>query len=178
MDNKPNIINDAKLQAYFNDINKRGLNPRPLLEKLGTIAFQAVEENFKQQGRPKWASLKRGTIEERNKSGYTGPILQKTGTLKRYITKKIPDTSAVVGTNLDYAAIHHYGGKINHPGGTKYGYYKGGGFGWKKKDNPKYMGITGPHTINIKARPFVHVTPEDIDEMVDETGDFLIEDQK
>jgi len=169
------LIEDAKLRAYFSQIKQKGLNPKPLMEKLGTIVFQAVEENFSQQGRPKWASLTSKTLESRAEKGYTGPILQRTGTLKRSITKKITDTSAIVGTTLDYAAIHHFGGKINHPGGTKYGYYKGGGFGWKKKSNPKYIGITKPHNIDMKARPFVHVMAEDINEMVEETGKFLID---
>lgn len=158
-------VDDSAFKKYLDKLEERGSNLGPLLAKVGEIAFEAVQENFDEQGRPKWVSLKSETIKEREKLGYTGPILQRTGKLKRSITKKITSDSAIIGTNLEYAAIQHFGGTIRHPGGTKYGFYKDGTVGWKKKDNPKFIGKTKPHSITIPARPFITVIQEDIDEM-------------
>jgi len=109
-------INDANLRQYFSELKSKGLNPQPLLEQLGGIIQDAVADNFDQQGRPAWTPLKATTIKDRNKHGYNGPILQNTGKLKRSITRKVTTNYVTVGTNLEYAAIHNFGGPcgVNH----------------------------------------------------------------
>jgi len=103
-------INDVEVEKYFNTVHNKGVSLTPLLEQLGSIIQDAIGDNFAEEGRPSWQPLKASTIKERNKLGYTGPILQRTGKLKRSITRKVGPNYVVVGTNLEYAAIHNFGG--------------------------------------------------------------------
>jgi phage virion morphogenesis protein len=103
-------INDTVVQKYFRDVENKGKTVAPLLEQLGSIIQDAIGDNFEQQGRPAWQPLKASTLKERTKLGYTGPILQRTGKLKRSITRKTGTNFVIVGTNLEYAAIHNFGG--------------------------------------------------------------------
>lgn len=60
-----------------------------------------------------------------------------------------------VSTDVPYAAIHEYGGSINHPGGTPYMIVDGGRILFLKKGDARAIGVTKGHVINIPARPYV-----------------------
>lgn len=80
----------------------------------------AVEENFKQEGRPEWTKLKDSTIKLRTQKGYwPGKILQTRGELAASITSNYDESSAIVGTNKVYAAIHQFGGDAGRNKKTK-----------------------------------------------------------
>ena len=65
-------------------------------------------------------------------------------------------------TNASLGAIHEFGADINHPGGTSYGFaskaaaernevrFLKSGSGYAE------LGVTGPHTVNIPARPWLN----------------------
>jgi phage virion morphogenesis protein len=74
------------------------------MRQISEIMRDAVEENFEQEGRPKWKPSKRA-----QKQG--GKTLQDTGSLASSISMKFTRNTAVVGTNKKYAAIHQFGGK-------------------------------------------------------------------
>lgn len=65
---------------------------------------------------------------------------------------------------LKIAAIHEFGGTIQHPGGTPYGYKtqkdaeKGQVRFLKKGEGYMVLGETQPHTIEIPARPYIRST--------------------
>jgi phage gpG-like protein len=61
------------------------------------------------------------------------------------------------GINLDvvpYAAIHEFGGTINHPGGTPYRVIDGRTV-FVRKSEGKGLRKTQPHEIKIPARPYL-----------------------
>ncbi len=61
-----------------------------------------------------------------------------------------------LGSKLKYAAIHEYGGTIQHPGGTPYIVTGKGALFMKKDGNyPENVKFTKPHPITIKARPYL-----------------------
>ena len=110
-----------------------------------------------------WERLKSATSKRRikkipkkkRKKGFK--ILQDDGTLRQSMTVdgsegQETDTqgdTVSLASNIEYAAIHNFGGTINHPG-TENGFGKG---------------IKIPaHKINIKARPFDQFTPTHIEE--------------
>ena len=94
-----------KLQEYMRD-------RRPLMREIAGIMLNAVEENFAQEGRPRWKPLSPRTIKAREKKGYwPGAILQMRGELAASISTYSDKDSAVVGTNKVYAGIHQFGGK-------------------------------------------------------------------
>lgn len=69
------------------------------------------------------------------------------------------DTGFVIdyGSKLPYAAIHEYGGVINHPGGTPY-FIKNGELRFVRKRHPLAAKLpkTKPHIITMPARPYLN----------------------
>src|SRR5574344_167173 len=86
---------------------------KPLMKNIAGIMADAVEENFEQEGRPdKWQELAESTIKKRKKTKHwPGKILQVEGQLATSITTQYDNESAVIGSNLAYAAIHQLGGQ-------------------------------------------------------------------
>lgn len=86
---------------------------KPLMKNIAGIMADSVEENFEQEGRPdKWQELAESTIKKRKKTKHwPGRILQVEGQLATSITTQYDNESAVIGSNLAYAAIHQLGGQ-------------------------------------------------------------------
>ncbi|QDP56528.1 MAG: hypothetical protein Tp118SUR00d2C21406351_34 [Prokaryotic dsDNA virus sp.] len=65
-------------------------------------------------------------------------------------------------TNASLGAIHEFGAEVNHPGGTSYGYASKAAANRNEvrflKSGSGYMelGVTGPHTVSIPARPWLN----------------------
>ena len=83
-----------------------------------------------------------------------------TGRLRRsvhYRMSRIPAPKAKVGTNVKYAKIHEYGGKIDHPGGTAYFPTEKGQvrFISNKAAAGHNYPRTQAHKIKIPPRPFL-----------------------
>lgn len=76
------------------------------------------------------------------------------------------DTGFVIdyGTSLPYAAIHEYGGVINHPGGTPF-FIKNKTLHFVSKRNPLAARLpkTKPHTITMPARPYLNPAVQEFD---------------
>ncbi|GAB4442539.1 MAG: phage virion morphogenesis protein [bacterium] len=105
-------IDDSKLKAEMEKLIQRAKDRRPLMRQIAGIMHRAVEENFAEQGRPRWKPLSAKTIDQRQKRGYwPGAILQMRGELAVSISQSSDNDKAVVGTNKVYAAIHQFGGK-------------------------------------------------------------------
>lgn len=118
----------------------------PLMRNIAAIMADAVEENFAQEGRPKWQGLAPSTIAQRRKRGkWPGQILRvSSGGLAQSMSQHSDNDSAVVGTNKKYAAIHQFGGMAGR--GRK---------------------------VNIPARPFLALTAEDEREIEHAAQDYL-----
>lgn len=80
----------------------RGLddNRYLLMRRLAGTMHKAVMTNFRQGGRPKWLGLKYRD----------GKPLSDTGTLRQSIAGFYDRDTALVGTNMEYAAVHNFGG--------------------------------------------------------------------
>lgn len=140
-------IDSAKLVAALRRLAAAGRDLSPAMRAAAGLMHDAVEENFEQEGRPKWKSLAKPTIKQREKEGsWPGKILQRSGGrgLVGSITKHSDATSAVVGTNSVYAAIHNFGGKAGRG-----------------------------HKVEIPAREFLHLEPEDEDAIEKSFARFL-----
>ena len=104
-------IDNKELNQVLGKLFEKTTDLRPLMKNIAGIMADAVEENFKQEGRPEWAKLKDSTIKLRTQKGYwSGKILQMRGELAASITSEYSENSAIVGTNKTYAAIHQFGG--------------------------------------------------------------------
>ena len=73
-------IDNKEVNRKLLDLATRGENLRPLMKNIAGIFAYSTEENFKEEGRPKWQDLAESTKKQRKKKGtYPGLILQVTG---------------------------------------------------------------------------------------------------
>ena len=105
-------IDNKKVEKALLEIAQKTSNLRPLMKNIAGIMADSTEENFKVEGRPKWKDLSEKTKTARKKTGhYPGQILQVSGQLALSVTTQYDDSSAVIGSNKVYAAIHQLGGQ-------------------------------------------------------------------
>lgn len=132
-------LDNKLIQNKLLDLAKKTENLRPLMKNLAGILSFSTEENFKEEGRPKWKEWSETTKKYRKKvKKYPGQILQLNGNLASSVTTYYDDNSAVIGSNLPYAAIHQLGGKA----------------GKKRK-------------VNIPARPYLFLSESEQNEIID-----------
>lgn len=143
-------------------------NRRELMGRLAGVMHRAVEDNFESEGRPAWQGLHPGTVAARRKAGKDGKILQRDGALAASITPFHDDSQAVVGTNVAYAAIHQFGGQTK-PHVIKPRYKRALAFGGVIVRQVQHPGS------KIPARPFLVLTPEDGQDLVEEAQHYLRE---
>ncbi len=104
-------LDNKEVESRLLDWVKRSENLRPLMKNIAGIMADSTEENFKEEGRPKWKDLSEKTKTARRKTGhYPGQILQVSGQLAMSITTQYDNESAVIGSNKVYAVIHQLGG--------------------------------------------------------------------
>lgn len=139
-------IDNKEVESKLLDLAQKSENLRPLMKNIAGVFAYSTEENFKEEGRPdKWTDLAESTKKQRTKTGhYPGQILQVSGQLASSISTYYDNDSAVIGSNLDYAAIHQLGGQA---GRNK--------------------------SVEIPARPYLQLTPEDFEEILGVTENFL-----
>ena len=139
-------IDNQEVSKRLLELAHKGKNLRPLMRNIAGIFAYSTEENFANEGRPdKWLDLSERTKKQRKKSGHwPGQILQVSGQLASSISTYYDDESAIIGSNLDYAAIHQLGGQAG-----------------KKK------------AVSIPARPYLKLTNDDFDEIMEITEKYL-----
>lgn len=139
-------IDNNDVERKLLELAQKSENLRPLMKNIAGIFASATEENFKNEGRPdKWVELSDATIKHRKKiRKYPGMILQVSGQLASSVNTFYDKDSALIGSNLDYAAIHQLGGPA----------------GKNKK-------------VEIPARPYLKLTDDDFNEILDATKNFL-----
>lgn len=131
------IDNKAVNERLF-ELAKRGENLRPLMKNIAGVFAYSAEENFENEGRPKWTGLKEITKKARTKiKKWPGKILQVEGMLASSLSTQYDENSAIIGSNLPYAAIHQKGGKA----------------GKNKK-------------VEIPARPYLQLSEDDFSEIL------------
>ena len=105
-------LDNKKVEEALLELAQKTSNLRPLMKNIAGIMADSTEENFKEEGQPKWQDLSEVTKTARRKTGhYPGQILQVSGQLALSITTQYDDESAVIGSNKVYAAIQQLGGQ-------------------------------------------------------------------
>lgn len=154
------------LNALRRAANEMG-NTRPLMRSVAGIMFRAVEDNFEQEGRPKWQDLHPGTKLARAKQGtWPGKILQRSaGGLASSIVQSFDEHQSVVGTNKIYGPIQQFGGRTR-PHVIRPKTKRALSFGGIVVRQVNHPGS------NIPARPFLRLTPRDMRDIVLRANDF------
>ena len=99
-----------ELQGKLERLSKALENKTPLLRRVANTLQNVTEESFDKQASPfgeKWKPNAPKTLQKKRGN----KILIQSGLLSQSFTQKVTGSSAQVGTNKEYAAIHQFGGK-------------------------------------------------------------------
>ncbi|EQA07874.1 phage virion morphogenesis protein [Glaesserella parasuis] len=143
------INNSDKILAILSEMAKVTRHREPLMRDIAGTMRKAVLDNFEAGGRPSWAGI-------HHRSGIP---LNDSGNLKGSIQQVSDNDKAIVGTNEAYAAIHQFGGVIT-PKKGKYLVFKIGDR-WVMTDK-----------VEIPARPFLMLTPQDDEDILQDVQDY------
>lgn len=128
---------------------------QPLMRALSEDLYDAVMENFEQEGRPRWLPIDR-----------VGKILQQSGPLAASIDSDADNDQAVVGTNVVRARIHQQGG-TTRPHVIRPCDKKALAFNGRVVKRVNHPGST------IPARPFLSLTDQDYQALAHTVNDYL-----
>jgi phage virion morphogenesis protein len=165
-------------------LQERLAAPSDLSHRIGEYMQEAIQRRFSDQRAPDgtpWQEL--DPAYAKRKKYNRDKVLTLRGYLRRSIRYQPnlsgPD-SAVIGTNLEYAAIHQFGGEIQAPerqGTVRLRSVAGRVLFAKKKQT---RGVTAKdvtikaHTIKIPARPFLGVSDQERVHLADIVRDWLM----
>lgn len=159
-----------------NDIDSRvtaalerlaNLDADALLEDIGEGMLLTTEARFEAErdpdGQP-WEPLKPATRKRKRNPR----ILTESARLRGRIVREIRGGKLYIGTNLKYAPIHQFGGKIEKPERQTTLYFRqsktgevGNRFVKKRKSNFAQEATIGAHEFEMPARPYLGVSAED-----------------
>ncbi|MDX9746360.1 MAG: phage virion morphogenesis protein [Syntrophales bacterium] len=147
-------IQDRAVRDALAELARRGRDNREMMLDIGEVVRTSVEDNFEAQGRPeRWKQSGRVVREG-------GQTLSKSARLRRSFTVAAENGCVTVGTNVECAAIHQFGGKtkphtiVPRPGKALY---------WPGAAHPVRV-VKHPGS-DIPARPFLMVQDEDWEEI-------------
>ncbi len=112
-------VQDEAIQSVLARLSQRTRNLRPAMKAAGDELVALTAQRFREQDDPwgkRWQALKPSTIRARRKGAGPGgaQILRDTGVLSNSFSARADATSVTVGTNVPYAAIHQFGGTVQH----------------------------------------------------------------
>lgn len=103
--------NKDQIQKGLQEIANKAKHKKKIFRELSQTMLDYIERAFDTEGESmgeKWKNWSEKYYERvRKKIG--GDILTKNGDLRTSIRRKVTEDSAVVGTNMVYAAIHNFG---------------------------------------------------------------------
>jgi len=157
----------------------------PVMRVIAGLLEDRTAENFATESGPlgKWPAIK----PPKNKARTHPKILRDTSRLKASITTRYSETTAEIGTNVIYAAIHQFGGDIDMPARSQQSYFKqhedgtvGRLFVRKSASNFAQWHTRGAHKIHMPARPFLPFLGQNLQADLDrdilhELASFLVE---
>lgn len=179
-------IQDKEIHALLKQIAARISDITPAMEEIGEIVRASVVRNFRAGGRPgKWKKSSRAKSD-------SGQTLLDSGRLRNSFSvahghpegyAKVSKDEVAVGTNVVYAAVHHFGAEKGEFG-TKAVNVK-----THKRTIEKAFGrvLESPKTIDVKGhtrqqqlpwgdipdRPFLMIQAEDWTEIMTMLGKYL-----
>lgn len=133
-------------------------NPAPLLAQLGEYTLRTTRDRFKSQTGPDgtaWQALVPWYKKE--KSQNMNRVLTLRGFLRGQLVSQVVGSRSVeVGSNLAYAAVHQFGATI-------------------KPKSGKLLAFRGhvAKSVTIPARPYLGLSEDDKNELVERTLDWL-----
>lgn len=151
--------NLTHVQRLFQEIRRLGGSPEPLLRDIAFYGESSTRARFRSQTGPdgqRWQPSLRARLNG-------GKTLTRDGHLGDSVSSYVNDKSAVWGVNRIYAAIHQFGGTIKPKAGSLLRFAIPG-LGWR-----------AVRQVEMPARPFLGLSDQDRQEILDLVGDHLRE---
>lgn len=169
-------IDDQQVQQMLVQIIRRGTDLRPALSAVGALVRESIRTNFAEGGRPiPWKPVK----------GRAGEPLRDTGRLMNSITRKVTDNEVRVGTNVVYAAVHHFGeerGSFGTFAQRVKPHQRRVTQAFGRRLRSPVLAMVGGHTRqaqlpwgDIPARPFMLVQDEDLSDIRELLRTWMVE---
>lgn len=168
-----NEADHRRVVDRLNELIRNGEDLTPAMRAVSEHLLSVAEESFARESSPDgeaWAPLAPSTRRQRRREGKDGPILQRDRHLRRSLDSDHGRDYAAAGTNLIYAAIHQFGGRIERSARSQALAFaaRGGRFTSRAAAGRRRAGSVrvafaaiGAHHIDIPARPFLGVGPGD-----------------
>ncbi|HND12313.1 MAG TPA: phage virion morphogenesis protein [Pseudomonadota bacterium] len=143
----------AAIRRKFDDLT-------PAMKAVAGLLEDKTAQNFDAESGPlgKWPAIKR----PKNHRRIHPRILRDTGRLVASVTTRHTSSTAEIGSNVVYAAIHHFGGEIAVASRSQQLFFHrsrsgdvGRLFVSKKRSNFAQWATIGAHTIRIHPRPYL-----------------------
>lgn len=159
-------------------LRRAGADLSGLMEEIAGHLEFATQRRFETESGPggqPWTPSARAREEN-------GQTLTDTGRLRASITREVSADALAIGTNVVYAAIHQFGGTIQHPARTVtlYRHVKGrmdrfGDWRFVKRRNANYAEDhqVGPYSVAMPARPFLGIDAADETAIAEIAADWL-----
>ena len=130
-------LDDSQAQKSLSQLLNNASNSRVIMRGLAQELETLTSENFESEsfGGQAWV-----------RSMGRGKTLNDTGELKDSVTSSATSHTATIGTNVEYARIHHFGGTI-------------------QAKNKPYLAFATPNgfarvkSVTLASRPFLPVSP-------------------
>lgn len=158
-------------------------HPGELMSAIAALMLTQTQRRFERQVGPDgtaWLPLSSRTAARKigKRRRGTANMLRVSTRLYRSLTTSSDDRSAEVGTNVEYAGIHQFGGDIQHYARSQTMSFKKVRkryrFATRGTKGAEERKITiGEHQVTIPARPYLGFGPNDITAIQDEASDFL-----
>jgi phage gpG-like protein len=169
------------------DIDKLGIDIRsfkePLMRAIKTVMIPSFRKNFEEEGRPSWEPMAEATTMLREREGTSGPLLNRSGKLKRVAQQQNIWTVTQESASIRDLPQKVWYGKVQQDGaggmgrqvkaeiakaakrGVKLSPGKAAANVQKALDAKILSGNTGGGSaaLNIPARPFIQFQDEDMD---------------
>lgn len=164
-------VDTKQIDELLAKVMARTRNAMPAMRVIGEIVRSSIRENFRAGGRPaRWKRSARA----KEQSGQT---LRDRNILYNSFTVKATGSKVEVGTNVKYAAAHHFGvSKTVSQRVREHVRRVSQAFG--KPVEPRKVTVAAHNRtmkMRLPARPFMLVQDEDWDDIRDVLGKFIIE---
>jgi len=178
---------DTEVTRMLQRLIDAGGNPRPALLEIGEELVDSTKARFNPGTGPDGVPWARNSEETIRSKGRDKPLVH-LGTLMEQIHYQLSgDDTLEVGSSMEYAAIHQFGGQINKAAQSRLVRHRTNAKGdllkskkglliFAKDSHKRAVGRwfeQSAHTIDIPARPFIGVSAEDEEKIIDLFNDYL-----
>lgn len=105
-------MNTKDVVKKLEELSEKTSHLKPLLRVCRRVLENYIDENFETEGKEsgnKWQELTEEYAQKKQKEKAVDKILQFGGDLRTKIDDKVTDKSLIIGSALEYAAIHNFG---------------------------------------------------------------------